>query len=208
MDIRIRTKVDMAIKLDKELKEKKKELDGIKAELQAAALVEMENKNLKYKQIFGSMGSCDVMYKEKFEIDNYPLLRELLGEILDTKVVKKEEIKFDIDSRFKEALIALVKGEYAPYSIVEMLKGFGLDDKKAKMVERKLKGNYIRDKQVLESVGLTGDLEEELDAIREAKNLELINRYFDTREISLKKLWKAIYLEESLSIGLTYDKAE
>lgn len=202
----INKKVDIAIRLDKEIKEKTKELNAIKAELQSAALAEMENKNLKWKQIYGKEGSCDIAYKEKLEIDNYPLLKEVIGEILDTKVVKKEEIKFEIESKFKAALIALVKGNYAATeNIISILESLGLDSKNAKMAEKKLKGDYIKDKQVLESFGICGDLEEELDAIKEAKNFELISRYFDINKIDIEKLRRAIYLDENLSLGLNYE---
>lgn len=201
----IREKIDRAIELDREMKEKKKELDGIKADLQSVALEEMENKNLKWKQLFGSEGSCDVSYKEKLEIDNYVLLKELLGDLLDTKVVKKEEVKFDVDNKFKNALIALYKEEYKSHDIKKILSDLGLDEKQIKTAEKKLKGEYLKDKLFLESLGITENLEEELDAIKEAKNLELIKRYFEPDEIDIDKLKRAIFVEESLSLGLTYE---
>lgn len=201
----IEQKIDKAIELDSRIKKDKKELDLLKADLQAIALQEMENKSLKYKQFFGGKGSCQVAYKEKFEIDNYPLLHEILGELLDTKVVKKEEIKFDVDATFKKALIALYNGDYKDHDIRKILVGLGLDDTQIKAALKKLKGDYIKDKQVLESYGVTEDLEEELDAIKETKNYELIKRYFGDTAIEMDKFKRAIFVEESLSIGLTYD---
>lgn len=201
----LKAKIDRAIELDRKTKEDKKELDGIKAELQTIALEEMENKNLKWMQLFGAKGSCDVAYKEKLEIDNYPLLKELLGEILDTKVTKKEEIKFDVESKFKKALIALHNEDYKEHNIKEILLGLGLDDKQIKVAEKKLKGEYLKDKLLLEGLGVAGELEEELDAIREIKNYELIKRYFGEEKIDMDRFKRAIYIEENLSLGLTYE---
>lgn len=201
----LKSKIDRAIELDKKMKLDKKELDEIKAELQTIALEDMENKNLKWNQLFGTKGSCDVTYKEKFEIDNYPLLKELFGELLDTKVTKKEEIKFDVESKFKKALIALYNEDYKEHSIKGILVNLGLDDKQIKVAEKKLKGEYLKDKLLLEGLGITGDLEEELDAIREAKNYELIKRYFDEEKIDMDRFKRAIFVEESLSLGLTYE---
>lgn len=198
-------KIDLAIKLDKELKAKKKELDNIKAELQSVALADMENKNLKYKQLFGDNGSCDVWYREKFEVDSFELLKTVSGDIAEGKIAKKEEIKYEVESNFKKALIALYKGEYKNNDIEEILSGLGLDDKSRKVVVKKLKGDYIKDKKLLESLGIDKDIEEELDAIREAKNYELITRYFEVDKLDIENLKKAIWVEDSLSLGLAYE---
>lgn len=201
----IAEKIDRAIKLDREIKDTKKELDGIKAELQTVALNEMENKNLKWKQLFGKEGRCDIAYKEKLEVDNYPLLRELFGELLDGKVTKEEDIKYKVDSRFKEALLALYKGDFKNHDIKKMLTDLGLDEKAVKTALKKLKGDYVKDKDTLNSLGITGDLEEELDAIKETKNFELVERFFNIGELDIDKLKKAIWVEDSLSIGLNYE---
>lgn len=200
----LQEKIDKAIQLDMELKEKKKELDRIKADLQSVALEDMENKNLKWKQLFGSLGSCDVCYKENFEIDDYELLNELLGGLVEGKVVKKEKVEYEVDANFKKALIALYKGDYAEHDIKTILINMGLDEKKVKVAMKKFKGDYLKDKELLENMGVEGNLEEELDAIKEAKNYELVTRYFDLDRIDLEKLRKAIWVEDRLSIGLSY----
>ena len=204
--------IDKAIKLDRELKLKKKELDEIKAMLQSEGLAELENKNLKYMQMFGDEGSCDISYKQKLEIENISLLKEIFGEVLDNKVTKKEEIKYDVESKFKSALIALYTGDYKEHNIDDILSGLGLDDSKRKLAMKKLKGEYITDKKVLESLGAIDEdgLEEELDAIREHKNYVNILRYinvgmFDNEEIK-EKLKRAIFVEDSLALGLSYEK--
>ncbi|TWH45915.1 hypothetical protein [Sporomusa sp. KB1] len=165
-------KVDRAIVLDRAIREQKKELDSIKAELQTAALTDMENKSLKHLQLFGTAGNCEAMYKEKFEIDNFDRLVAVVGNLVRDKVKREEEVKYKVDGRFKDALIALVKGDFRQHDLDGILAGMGLDAKKIKVAKKKLKGEYRKDKEVLASLGVTGAREEELDAIREAKNLE------------------------------------
>lgn len=198
-------KIDQAIALDKSIKEQKKELDKIKADLQTLALSDMENKNIKHVQLFGSQGNFEAFYKEKLEIDNYRLMIRLLGDIVRDKVTRKVEVKFDIDARFKTALTALLKGDYKPHDVDAILLGMGLDEKAIKAAKKKLKGDYKADKKTLETLGVTGELEEELDAIHEAKNLELVQRYFDLNGIDREQVKKALWLEETLSVSMTYD---
>jgi hypothetical protein len=198
-------KVDRAIALDKSIKEQKKELDKIKADLQASAMEDMENKNIKHVQLFGTQGQFEALYKEKLEIDHYRLLVRLLGDIVRDKVTRKVEVKFDIEARFKAALMTLLKGDYKLHDLDGILAGMGLDAKAMKTAKKKLKGDYKADKKTLEALKVTGEREEELDAIREVKNLELVQRYFDLATIDLELLKKALWLEESLSAGIVYD---
>ena len=203
--------IEKAIRLDKEIKEKKKELDEAKAMLQANGLSEMENKNLKFYQVFSENGSCEMTYKQKLEIENINVLKELFGNILDSKISKREEVKYEVESKFKSALISIYLGDYKEHDIDIILASLGLDDNKRKLAMKKLKGDYIADKKLLESLGAIDNdgLEEELDIIKEHKNYENISRYIDTKNIDdnfIEKLRKAIFVEDSLSLGLSYEK--
>lgn len=201
--------VDYAIKLDRDIKDKKKELDSVKAKLQGKGLEELENKNIKYLQYYGDDGSCDVTYRQKCDIDNMELLKEIFGKVLDDKIIREEKVTYKVDNKFKDALIAIYLEDYNPNDIEVILRGMGLDGDRLKLAKKKLKGDYFKDKDFLESLGFDGEnLEEELDAIRESINFELISRYIDvenfTPEIH-KKLKKAITVDESISIGLSYE---
>jgi len=200
--------VDKAIELDKRMKADKKELDAIKAELQTDAFAEMDDKNLKWLQVFGSTGTFNAAYKEKFEIDDYTALINLLGEKAKAKITRKEEVKYETEKRYKEALIALYKGEYSnEITLDDVLKGMELDEKTIKMIKKKLKGDYINDKKVIESVGVQGEREEELDAIRLCKNAELVKRFFeDLTSDEIEIVRKAVFVEDNLSVGLEYEK--
>lgn len=202
--INIAEKVSKAIEIDKRMKIDKKELDTIKSELQAEALQEMNNKNLKYVEYFGTEGSCAVTYKDKFEVDNLPELVRVVGDVIVGKVKKEETVKITVDDKFKKALIVLYSGEFKQHDIVKILKDLYLDDKQIKVALKKLKGDYFKDKELLESLGVKSDLEEELDAIREQKNYELVERFFNLNKIDIERLKKSISVEETLSIGFNY----
>ncbi|MEG1585198.1 MAG: hypothetical protein RR361_09115, partial [Anaerovorax sp.] len=89
--------------------------------------------------------------------------------------------------------------------IKQILLTLDLDPKQVKAASKKLKGDYWKDKKTLASFGITGDLEEELDAIRETMNYELACKYLDLGNLDLEKFKKTISVEESLSIGLDYE---
>ena len=207
--LRSESLIDKAIRLDKEVKVKKKELDEVKAELQTEGLKELENK--KYVQFYGDKGSCEVMYKQKMEIENIDVLKEVFGNVIDNKIKTVQEIKYDIESKFKKALISLYVGDYKEHDLYALLTSLGLDDDKKKVALKKLKGEYAADKKVLESLGAVDEdgLEEELDIIREHKNFELVSKYIDINAIddNLKKqIQRALSIEDTLSLGLTYEK--
>lgn len=202
--------VDQAVQIERRMKSDKKTLDKIKALLTNIAFEEMENKNIKFKQFFGKEGIFNAVYKEKFEVDNYKALQQAIGELVEDKITRKLEVKFEVENKFKRALTAIFKGEYSnELSIDQILDGYGINDKALKTAKRKLKGDYVSDKRVLQDLGIEGDLEEELDAIRLYKNYELICRYFGepTEELA-EAIRKAVFVEESLSVGLEYEKAE
>ena len=203
--------IDKAIRLDKEVKVKKKELDEVKAELQSEGLKELENKNLKYVQIFGDDGSCEILYKQKMEIENIDVLKEVFGNVIDNKIKTVQEIKYDIESKFKKALISLYVGDFKEHDLDALLTSLGLDDDKKKVALKKLKGEYAADKKVLEFLGAVAEdgLEEELDIIREHKNYELVSKYMDINAIddNLKKqIQRALSIEDTLALGLNYEK--
>ena len=203
--------IDKAIRLDKEVKVKKKELDEVKAEIQSKGLKELENKNIKYVQFYGDDGSCEILYKQKMEIENIDVLKEVFGNVIDNKIKTVQEIKYDIESKFKKALISLYVGDFKEHDLDALLTSLGLDDDKKKVALKKLKGEYAADKKVLEFLGAVAEdgLEEELDIIREHKNYELVSKYMDINAIddNLKKqIQRALTIEDTLSLGLTYEK--
>lgn len=202
--ISMENKINEAITLEREIKVKKQKLDEIKAGLQSEIYAEMLNRNLKWKQEGADKGLCNVSLKNKLEVDNFTLLQNLLGGVVDNKVDKKISIEYEVQKEFKEALIALYQRDYAPGDIPSVLQNLGLGEKQIKVAIKKLSGDYVKDLKVLNSLGVTGSLEEELDLIHGQKNYELVSRFFDLDAVDdefMKQLKLALSVEESLSIG-------
>lgn len=200
----LRNKIDQAIELEAEVKNKKKQLEEVKAELQSELYADMLNKNKKWMQAAGGKGLCNVSVKNKLEVDNAGLLQELLGSVTDGKLTRKESVDYEVETNFKKALIALYQGDYEKGDIPALLFQLGLDDKQIKVAVKKLSGDYAKDQALLAGFGLIGALEEELDLIHNQKNYELVNRYFDVDAIDeafLKKLKLALSVEDTLAIG-------
>lgn len=199
--------IDEAIQIDRRMKQDKKELDELKAKIQTAGLEELENKNLKYIEAYGNDGAVVVSYKEKLEIDNFPILKDLVGEIALDKIKREESVKLTVDDKFKKALTAIYKKEFKQHDIASILISLGLDNKQINAATKKLKGDYVKDKNYLESLGVNcSNLEEELDAIKEQKNYELVSKFFeDAEKIDINQIKRAISVEETLGIGLNYE---
>ena len=96
--------ISRAVTLDREIRQRKKSLEAIKAKLQTAALAEMENKNLRYVRYDSLYGSAETTYKTKLEIDNYARLAAALDAsvLVEDKIVRRLSVKYDVDARFKE----------------------------------------------------------------------------------------------------------
>ena len=202
--------ISRAVTLDSEIQQRKTALEEIKAKLQTAALAEMENKNLRYVRYDSLYGSVEMTYKTKLEIDNYARLAAALDAsvLVEDKIVRRQSVKYDIDARFKAALIALARGDYAAHDIDGILLSMGIEDAQMrKVVRKKLKGDYAKDKEVLASVGIGGDREEELDAIREELNRQLVERFFEPDLVD-REVRNSVNLDESLSLTLTARKGD
>lgn len=192
--------------IDEEISRLKREKDSITAKFQAYGLQELENKNIKYLELSSSEGSCNIGYKEKLTVDNFEKLRQVAGSIVDAKakITMEPKIEF-VDKKFQTALIALYKQEYKEHDLTKMLRELGMDDSQIKTALKKLKGEYFKDKALLESFGVNDEsLEEELDMVREHRNYELVTRYFDPDTIDLEELRKAIFVEDSLTVGYKF----
>ena len=146
-------KIDQAIALEVSLKDIKKRLETVKAELQSELYADMLNKNLKWMQESATTGLCNVTLKDKLEVDSLEQLTRLLGDVAESKITRKESIDYEVESDFKKALIALYKEDYAPGDMAAMLQQLGLDEKQIKLAQKKLCGDYARDQKLLHSFG-------------------------------------------------------
>ncbi|MDO5097087.1 MAG: hypothetical protein Q4D65_11015 [Peptostreptococcaceae bacterium] len=197
--------------LDSKIKEMTRTKKLIESELQSVLFQELENKNLKFIEVDTTSGAANLAYKNKLTIDDFGLLQVICGDMILSKVKREIEEKIKFSSKeFEGAVIALYQGNYKEHNLDELLFSLGLDEKQKKTALKKLKGDYIKDKELLESMGAQDDdLEEELDIIKEHKNWELVSRFFGTDEVDLEKLKRAIFVEEILAFGTKFkDKSD
>ena len=199
-------KLERVYQIDSMMSKLKREKDEITAGPQSYGLEVIENRNLKHLELTADCGSCNVGYKEKLTVDNLEKLKEVCGSIVDAKAKITMEPKIEFtDKKFQMALIALYKQEYRQHDISALLHSLGLDDKESKAVLKKLKGDYFKDKALLESYHANDDdLEEELDMIKEQISYELVTRYFDIDTINIDDLKKAIFVEDTLAVGYKF----
>ena len=193
--------------LDSKIKEMTRTKKLIESELQSVLFQELENKNLKFIEVDTTSGAANLAYKNKLTIDDFSMLQGLFGDMVFSKVKREIEEKIKFSSKdFEQAIIALYQGNFKEHNLDELLSGLGLDEKQKKTALKKLKGDYIKDKELLESMGAQDDdLEEELDIIKEHKNWELVSRFFGTDEVDLEKLKRAIFVEEILAFGTKFE---
>jgi hypothetical protein len=165
-----------------------KEFDILSTELQARAVAFQEDRHLKFSEWFGNKASAGIAVTQKLDILNLEALKFALGsEIVEDKIKRKVEIKFDVDKKFKQAIIALITKDYiSNMSIEDVIKkaGWGASDiNKQVLLSKKLKGDYKADKksvsQVLNIEPEKLDIDEELYFIYQIKNYHLIRAFFD-----------------------------
>ncbi|MCQ4363158.1 hypothetical protein KQR54_18840 [Mycobacterium gordonae] len=203
----VRILIDDAIQTARKIKAETKKLDQLKARIQTHAFAEICDKNIKHARVYGNQGHVNVTYKSKFELVNFERLERAIGSIATDHVLRVEAVEYDINDGFKAALIALIDDDYGKdITIEDVLRGLGLDEKQVKTGAKRLKGVYGKDKKVLESFGVTGECEEELDAIRRYKTAELVDIYFgQLSPLQLEEIQRCVIVEQELAIGLEYE---
>lgn len=205
--------IEFAAAKDSGIKAATAELDLIKAELQRRAEEELQEKNVKFTEFFGDGSSyVNVSYAQKLEILNMPEVRRLLPEVAGEKITAKPaEIKYDIEKVFKQALIAVVTGDYSDeYTVEEIVdkSGWKMDTKQRSLILKKLKGEYAKDRDMVRrTLGkLDLDVDVELYLIYKAKNWQLIQAFFPVEDFRAwaEELKKYVTVDETPRIELKY----
>lgn len=203
---------DTALNMTKNIEEMKAGLDVVKAELQKRAEQFTADRNIKFTEFSGKNGFCSVTTAQKLEILNLPKLKELLGEDLVSSKVKIElEEKQKLDARFKDALVAIFLSEYnTEFTVEQIIRQiaviYNLPDASSRLLQKKLKGDYRKDKQTLMNViGLTDadfNLDEELYYIYQIKKFELIKAFISEEELQELKeqIKKCMIVEEAVKV--------
>lgn len=213
--------VDMCIELDREVKDKGKKLNKYKAEIQKRGLAIMEDQNTKYTKYFGEDGSCAVTDSMSLKVLNVERLKALIPEgIFKQMVTETTETKYDYDKMLEKALKAIFNEDYSfEMSLDEFLDKMSIppDAKQKKLLMKKLKGDYEKDRDTLLTVlGYDQNDEKqyninfdvELWYIYKIKNAELISALFPEEgiDVLMKEIRKCIIVESKTAISLDYEK--
>ena len=196
--------IDDAVLLEEKIAIAKEKLETLKIEIQSSLYSKMRDRNLNYAYAASASGRAELMVRTRLDIMDYEKVKKLLGSQAEENIRVKTDPKYDIKTKFKIALTALLKLDYEEMDIKEILNALGADSDADKVLLKKLKGEYKKDSELLRAAGLGKDnLEEELDAIRAAKNAELVNKYFDLASLDIEELAKAISVEDTLALTIT-----
>lgn len=213
--------VRYAVGLDQEQKEARKMLDAVKAEIQGRGLQMLEDRNVKYIRFFADEGSAAVMDTQSMEILNIDKLRELLSEgVWKQNVTETTKTDYKFKPMLERVLKAVFTGDYSfEYTLDEFLADkmtVRPDGRQKKLLLKKLKGDYARDKSTLlsvfgyNSVETAPDFDVELWYIYKIKNGELIRAVFEEEFLdqTLEAVRRCLAVDSKTSITIEYDKEE
>lgn len=204
--------IDELVELKKQEKILKNKINTASSKIQEKGIEIFEDKNIKTTEIFGNENSSAlVTYSQKLEILNFQALEKVLGrELIEEKIERKHEIKYDLDSKFKEAIIILYTGDYiSNLDLDEFIKNEfpELDNTQQNLLLKKLKGDYKKDKELLNKYVDRKDLDVELHFINKIKNYEKVKVFFDVNDEEVKKAINTyVSLDENIKLTIKYEE--
>lgn len=212
--------VGEAVRLDQRAKYCRKELDAVKAELQARGLVLIEDRNVRYIKFYAQEGSAAVTDAQSLEVLNVDRLRELLSDgVWKQNVTETTKTEYKYKPLLERVLKAVFTGDYTfEYTLEEFLTEHlpvKPDAKQLKLLLRKLKGDYVKDKDVL--AGVFGfdpqsmpDFDVELWYIYRIKNGELIRAVLPEEFLdqTMEEIKKCLIVDSKTAITIDYQKEE
>lgn len=213
--------VSEAVRLDQEQKKCKRELDAVKAEIQARGLRVIEDRNTKYVKYYSPDGSAAVTDTQSLDILNVDKLKGLISEgVWKQNVTETTKTDYKYKPMLERVLKAIFTGDYTfEYSLEEFLEGnmpVKPDEKQKKLLLKKLKGDYAKDKDTLISVfgyeneGAAPDFDVELWFIYKIRNGELIRAVLPEEFLdqTIQDIRKCLMVDSKTSITIDYDKEE
>lgn len=207
----IRKLVDRAADLDRAIQGMKAKQDEIASKLQQEALAKMKEKKVKTVQFFGSKGNYVLVTKaSKVSLLNYNRVKKVFGNNIGTMISKN--LAYTLKKEFKTISEGIFQGDIEPKTVKEVLSEIGLDEKQIDLVSKKLKLDYLKDKQVLKSVGLAeDDMETYIFFIHEAivyeKIKEALSSYEgEAYEAAVTDIKNSVIVEETPKITIKYEE--
>lgn len=174
-------------------------------ELQRRAMAEIEDHNTQFVRFRGTKGSVTVCKKDSLSFVNARAFRQLIVEKLsDSEVATEQMVLYKPKPPFEAVLKAIFLQDYDfTLKIEDVYDSLGADTKQRSVLNKKLKGQYDKDCELLEAIFGKGNYEAELYCIYKIKNAERIRIFFpEATETELATLRKFLLVEEGLSISL------
>lgn len=186
-----------------------KEINKYKSELMKRSLPILEDTNTKQIKMYADNGSCSVTDAEKLTVIDDGRLKSLLPDgIYDKFVTVTQKTEYKYDDKFEKALKAVFNKDYTfEMPLEEFLDNEmkpALDAGQKKVLLKKLKGDYDKDRELLESVMGEGDYDVELYYIYKIKNGELIKRFLPDEGLDflMAELRKCMIVECSTKLTI------
>lgn len=196
-----------------------KRAGAVKAEIQARGLRVIEDRNTKYIKYYSPDGSAAVTDTQSLDILNVDKLKGLVSEgIWKQNVTETTKTDYKYKPMLERVLKAIFTGDYTfEYSLEEFLEGsmpVKPDEKQKKLLLKKLKGDYAKDKDTLisvlgyESEETAPDFDVELWYIYRIKNGELIRAVLPEEFLdqTIQHIRKCLMVDSKTSITIDYNK--
>lgn len=207
--------VDEFARWDKLTKEAKAEIEKIKAQIQEIAAPALENSKLKTVRYYGTNNNVAIITApDTVKMVSYSFLKSVLGGI--TKDFIKEETTYKISDPFKKIVAPLCTGQFIEATLDDVIAQMEVDEKTAKVLRKKLKGNPEKDRKVLTSLGILENIDHWVYFITEAMAYVKIVRLLEVAGYpkgsaefakAMADLKLSVIVEEGLKIGVEYEEA-
>ncbi|MCC5911342.1 MAG: hypothetical protein JJT76_12975 [Clostridiaceae bacterium] len=215
---RIKEAVNELAKWDALMSDGRKEMNKHKLTIQNEAATALDNSKVKQVKFWGDDSNCAIVTTaEKVDLVSIEYLKGVIPENI-LKDFAKEEVQYKLTAPFKNVVGPLVSGSYTEKKVLDVIGEMNLSEDKAKVAKKKLKGNFDKDVELLKTIGYNQEEAEywayfitEAAAWERIVNLMEVSGYEEgTEEFyeALKKLKHAVIVDETLKIGVEYEKEE
>lgn len=208
--IRLRKLTGELVEADKDRLESMRRVNRLKAQILEEALVIMADTNTRYVRFLGNGGSVSVTDALQLSVINEKGLQGALPEgIYEKFVTKTQKVEYKYDPKLETALKAVFNRDYTFEMDLEEFLEFHMsihpNAGQKKVLLKKLKGDYVKDMELLCDVFKTEDGQQfdvDLFYIYKIRNAELIKRFLPEEGIEdvMEKLRKYMIVENSTKI--------
>ena len=148
----IQTYIDRAVQLEAEIAAAKEQLEEAKIKIQTELYAKMQNCNLNYAYASSASGRAELMIRTKLNIVDPEKAMALIGAVAEENIKVKTEPKYEIKTKFKIALTALLRMDYEEIDLKAILALLKAKPDAVEVLVKKLKGEYKKDLELLEKL--------------------------------------------------------